>query len=110
MATVQTTSVIDDLDGSSEAKPVRFSIEKSEYEIDLSSANIEQLYDVLSPFIVKARRVKKIGVERRVNDSQIREWAKSQGIDVSDRGRLPKGLREKYFAVRQFEEILATRG
>lgn len=95
MASVRITAVVDDMDGSPDAKPVRFSIERSHYEIDLADANMEQLYDVLAPFISKARRVRK--VQTGVDDSELRAWAKSEGYEVSDRGRLPKGLREQYY-------------
>ena len=38
------------------------------------------------------------GLRRRLNTTEVREWAKAQGIDVKDRGRVPAELVVKFKA------------
>lgn len=88
----------DDLDGGSADRTVAFGLDGSSYEIDLSDANADKLAGLLSPYISAARRVggratAGRGARRAVGRTgsqtqEIREWAKSQGLAVSDRGRV----------------------
>ena len=96
MATVTRTSVIDDIDGSDNAKTIRYSIGRSHYEIDLGPENTEKLYEALAPFIKKSRKATSGRETSRIDQTKVREWAKEQGIEISDRGRLPKGLEKQY--------------
>lgn len=96
MATVTTTSVVDDFDKSPDAKTIRFSVERSHYEIDLKPENIEKLYEALAPFIKVARRASSVRTSARPDQQKVREWAKEQGIAVSDRGRLSLDLVKQY--------------
>ncbi|MGW6659627.1 histone-like nucleoid-structuring protein Lsr2 [Rhodococcus sp. NPDC055024] len=96
MATVARTKVVDDLDGSDGAKTIRFSIARAQYEIDLSPENVDGLYEALAPFITKSRRVPARLVQARADQSAVREWARKQGIEVSARGRMRKGLEAQY--------------
>lgn len=96
MATVTTRHVIDDLDGSQDASTIRFSIGRSFYEIDLCETNTEKLYEALQPFIKKARKSSAVRPTTRSEQTKIREWAKKNGIEVHDRGRLPKELVKQY--------------
>ncbi|MBM4574854.1 Lsr2 family protein [Rhodococcus hoagii] len=105
MATVTTTHVIDDIDGSTEATTIRFSVGRSHYEIDLSEENTDKLYEALQPFISKARKVSATtaaapsrAARLRLEHAAIRQWAKENGINVNDRGRLPNDLIERYKA------------
>ena len=64
--------------------------------------------DALAPYIGAARRAS--GPARRptrggrkaspngVNTTEVREWAKAQGMDVKDRGRVPAELVVKFKA------------
>jgi hypothetical protein len=99
----------DDLDGSQAAETLRFGIDGSEYEIDLSKKNATAFRRQLAPFVEHARKagrgqrrrfVRTTSSRRRSGD--IRAWAKEQGIAVSERGRIPASLVEQYEA--------ATRG
>jgi nucleoid-associated protein Lsr2 len=93
------TLLIDDLDGSEAEGTVRFGLDGTEYEIDLNAGHAQALRDALARYIQAARRAG--GGARRparggrrapaggVNNSEIREWAKGQGIEVKDRGRVP---------------------
>lgn len=100
MATVTTTQVIDDLDGTPGATTIRFSVGRSHWEIDLCEANTEQLYEALQPFISKARKAAsgKAGTAQRPKQTLVREWAKLKGLPVSDRGRVSNDLVEQYRA------------
>jgi hypothetical protein len=70
------TLFIDDIDGSEAEGTVRFALDGAEYEIDLNAKNAEALRTAASG----------------LNTTEVREWAKAQGIDVKDRGRVPAEL------------------
>jgi hypothetical protein len=102
------TLFIDDLDGSAAEGTVRFGLDGTEYEIDLNEQHARQLRDALAQYVSAARRAN--GVARRpartggqapasgLNTTEVREWAKAQGIEVKDRGRVPAELVVKFKA------------
>ncbi len=97
--------LIDDLDGSSADETVSFGLDGRTYEIDLSKKNADKLRKVLEPYVENARRARPSGRKRatlaagsRQRSAEIRRWAKSVGIEVSDRGRIPANVIEKYEA------------
>jgi len=102
------TLFIDDLDGSAAEGTVRFGLDGMEYEIDLNAGHAQQLRDALAAYVRAGRRVS--GGSRRpthggrkgpasgLNTPQVREWAKAQGIEVKDRGRVPAELVVKFKA------------
>ena len=107
MAQKVQTLFIDDIDGSAADGTVRFGLDRTEYEIDLNSEHAQALRDALARHISAARRVS--GTRRPVrsgrgapvngvNTTEIREWAKAQGIEVKDRGRVPAELVVKFKA------------
>jgi hypothetical protein len=55
MAQQRTLVLIDDLDGSQAEHTVAFSLDGQQYEIDLSTQNIQRLYETLAPFTTRAR-------------------------------------------------------
>jgi Lsr2 len=95
----------DDLDGSEQdVETVEFSLSGVSYSIDLGPKNQEKLNKALAPYISAGRRT---GGRRKrssapaapTDDNQaIREWAKAAGIQVSERGRISKGVRDQYAA------------
>ena len=101
------TVFIDDLDGSEAEGTVRFGLDGAAYEIDLNAEHARALRDALSRYVQAARRA---GGARRparsgrraradgVDSTEVREWAKAQGIDVKDRGRVPAELVVKFKA------------
>ena len=103
------TVFVDDLDGSEAEGTVRFGLDGSEYEIDLNAGHAQALREALAPYVSAARRAGG-GAGRRparttrrapatgLNTTEVREWAKSQGIDVKDRGRVPAELVVKFKA------------
>ena len=103
------TLFIDDLDGSAAEGTVRFGLDGTEYEIDLNARHARELRDALARYVDAARRAGGATARRPVrgarrgsasglNTTEIREWAKTQGIDVKDRGRVPAELVVKFKA------------
>ena len=96
------TLFIDDLDGSTAEGTVRFGLDGAEYEIDLNEEHAKDLRDALARYVSAARQAG--GGARRparagrrtsatgLNTTEVREWAKAQGIEVKDSGRVPAEL------------------
>lgn len=95
----------DDLDGSEAEETVAFGLDGATYEIDLSAKNANQLRDALAVYIGSARRVtgrsgRRGGRGRAAgpSPSEIREWARENGYEVSDRGRVSAEIKSAYEA------------
>ena len=98
----------DDLDGGEADETVSFALDGTSYEIDLNADNADKLRGVLAPYVGHARKV--TGTRgRRTGGSaakaasgsgpspkEVREWARENGHDVPDRGRIPAEVREAY--------------
>lgn len=99
---------IDDLDGSElpdGATPFVFSVEGVDYEIDLSDDNAALFRSVLVPFVAAARRAgQSSAVLPRTRAAQIdmrrsiRDWARANDFEVSDRGRISDKVLAAYAA------------
>jgi hypothetical protein len=95
----------DDLDGGPADETLRFGIDGSEYEIDLNDKNAARFHKVLAPFVERARRagrvprraVRRTAASRR-RSHDMRMWARRQGIELSERGRIPSYVAERYEA------------
>ena len=104
MAQKVETLLVDDLDGSQAERTVRFGVDGADYEIDLSASHAQQLRDALAPYVSAARRAgpgpRRPGhkASRAPDPTEVREWARAQGIDVKDRGRVPAELIAKFKA------------
>ncbi len=100
------TVFIDDLDGGEAAGTVRFALDGTAYEIDLSTVHSEELHRALNQYIEHARRVGSMarrgtrGASRRpaVDNARVREWAREHGIDIKERGRVPASVIQEYQA------------
>jgi sRNA-binding protein len=102
------TLFIDDLDGSAAEGTTRFGLDGTDYEIDLNAGHAQQLRDALAAYIKAGRRVSgntrrparsgRQGAPSGLNTTEVREWAKAQGIEVKDRGRVPAELVVKFKA------------
>jgi hypothetical protein len=108
MAQKITVELEDDLDGGPADETVRFGLDGTDHEIDLSTKNANALRRQLAPFIEHARRTgrgqrRRAGrtVSSRDRSADIRAWAKDQGITVSDRGRIAATVAEQYDAATQ---------
>lgn len=108
MAQKVQTLFVDDLDGSEAEGTVRFGIDGTEYEIDLNAKHAEQLRNALTRYVAAARRSgastrqsargRRKATASAPNATEVREWARTQGIDVKDRGRIPAELIVKFQA------------
>ena len=102
MAQKVEVKLVDDLDGGNADTVVRFSFDGKNYEIDLSNANAEKFRASLAKYVSAARKtgtIKGAGRSARAkvigagpSTAEVREWAKSQGMQVPERGRLSKEL------------------
>ena len=110
MARQVITTLIDDLDGKPADRTVEFSLDGTNYTIDLSDANAGKLRKALDPFINAGTRVGR-GTGRtrqssgsgrtagsRDENKAIREWAARNGHQISERGRIPQSVSDAYRA------------
>lgn len=97
--------LLDDIDGGDAKRTATFALDGKTYEIDLNEANLDKLSEALAPFIEKARRNTTAGGKRPAtrraastggDASAVRTWAREHGYEVSDRGRVPKEIRDAY--------------
>lgn len=96
--------LVDDLDGGTAEETVSFSLDGVSYEIDLNSGNAARMRDVLAAYVGPARRVGGRSAGRRrgrgaIGDGRtrdIREWARTHGHPVNDRGRIAADVRAAY--------------
>ncbi|HET7432685.1 MAG TPA: Lsr2 family protein [Nocardioides sp.] len=94
----------DDLDGGDATETVAFGLDGRSYEIDLNDKNAKALRDALATYVAAARRAggrasrakgrTQVGASAR----EIRDWARSSGHNVPDRGRIPSDVREAFEA------------
>ncbi|MFG2077960.1 Lsr2 protein [Nonomuraea maritima] len=106
-------SFIDDIDGGDAEGTTTFALDGTTYEIDLSGKNREKLEKALAPFITKARAVRaerggrggRRGVAgsssramSREKSTEIRRWARDNGLPVSERGRIAASVVKQYEA------------
>lgn len=105
--------LIDDLDGEQAAETITFGLDGAQYEIDLSEENAAALRDVLATYIAHARRAGRASTRAasangsagtparrprsttrtdREQTAQIREWARSNGYKVGEKGRIPADI------------------
>ena len=105
--------LVDDLDGSvleiGEGETVLFSLDGVAYEIDLTDRNAAAMREAFAPYLSAARSISSSRgassepSRRRRRPGQqdysaIRAWAKDNGYDVSERGRVPASLVDAYEA------------
>ncbi|WP_030689650.1 histone-like nucleoid-structuring protein Lsr2 [Streptomyces sp. NRRL B-1347] len=105
MAQKTVIEFFDDLSGekSDEIQTHDFSLNGVEYEIDLTPENYDKLDAALRPFIDSGRKKgrAKRGARTRgaavgPSADEVRAWAKGNGYEVNDRGRVPTAIREAY--------------
>lgn len=113
MAKQIVTILTDDLDGGEADRTVEFGLDGVSYTIDLSDKNAGALRKALDPFISAAARLPRTsGVTRRgasrgdvaaartgrAENQEIRAWAKANGRQLADRGRIPTAIVDEYRA------------
>ncbi|WP_139982705.1 histone-like nucleoid-structuring protein Lsr2 [Nocardioides litoris] len=104
--------LVDDIDGSEATETVAFGLDGTSYEIDLNDEHAQQLRDALAGYVGNARKVASArrGGGRKSSSSssaapaggasaaEVREWARSNGYEVPERGRIPAEIREAFDA------------
>lgn len=106
--------LVDDLDGGVAEETVTFALDGTNYEIDLSNPNAKQLRDGLATWISHARKVGGRSAARvrsggggtsrasraagRPDLAEVRSWARDNGFQVSDRGRVSTQVLQAYEA------------
>lgn len=112
MAQKTKTVLIDDIEGSEivdGGETVKFAVDGVTYEIDLSDENAAKMRETLQFYTDHARRVggrrqartARSGETTRTDKAQleaIRRWAKDNGHQVSDRGRIKKEIVDAFEA------------
>ncbi|MCP3427262.1 Lsr2 family protein [Rothia sp. AR01] len=102
----------DDLDGGTAGETVRFALDGGQFEIDLSTENAKQLREAIRPYTSAAQKVTTQnrrgagrtaggGQQRNKETAQIRAWAKENGYEISDRGRIYKSIQDAYHAAQK---------
>ncbi len=100
--------LVDDIDGSDAEETVSFALDGVDYEIDLSDEHAAELRNAISLYIGHARRTggrRKSGrrpsapaAEGGTSAADIRAWARENGWEVPERGRVSAEVREAYAA------------
>ena len=105
--------LVDDIDGGDAGETVSFALDGVDYEIDLSDKHSTDLRDALALYMAHARRTggRRRGSRRTSASSSsastpaggasaadIRAWARENGWDVPERGRVSADVREAYAA------------
>ena len=102
MAQKVRTLFIDDIDGSEAEGTVGFGLDGAHYEIDLSQVHARELRATLARYAAAGRKVtgttgrpaRRLGKAAAGGQSttEIRDWARANGLEVKDRGRIPAGV------------------
>lgn len=107
MARHEVTQYFDDIDNSpladEDVNVVDFTIDGVDYTMELGPKNKKEFDDALAPYLAVARRVSKSSRGKAANSSSsaarnklIREWAQSNNIEVSKRGRIAADVIQKF--------------
>lgn len=103
--------LVDDLDGSTANETVAFGLDGANYEIDLANANAAAFREALAAYVGAARKLGRSAAPKatraaastkptptadRAQNQAIREWAKRNGLQVSERGRIPAEIVAKF--------------
>lgn len=118
MAQNVTVVLIDDIDQSKAAETVRFGVDGSAYEIDLSAKHASELRSMIGRYIKVARRAQSAPARARQKPSsrprtqidreqsrRIRSWAMERGLLASPRGRIPQHVAEEYEATMRVASV-----
>jgi nucleoid-associated protein Lsr2 len=111
MAQKVTVQLVDDLDGtpSEDISTISFALDGASYQIDLTDDNAERLRDTLADYVNAARRtggrIKRSAAAatpsprtaaNREQTKTIREWARNNGFDLAERGRIPANVLQAF--------------
>ena len=95
----------DDLTGepveADDVRSIKFAWEGKALRLDLNQENAEKLEEVMKPYLdaatlVTSSEIKKAPKPRRTDLDKVRSWARENGMEVSDRGRVPIKVLDAY--------------
>lgn len=106
--------MVDDFDGHEGEDVAKrdFEVAHVTYTIDLGDENfkkVEEALEALRPYLEKATEIKQGGRTRKTaheaarrlrgySNSDVREWANQEGIEVSSRGKIGDDVYEQFIA------------
>jgi len=104
--------LVDDVDGGEADETVSFALDGTTYEIDVSESHAQSLRDALAPWLAHARRLsgrssagrprqagakgRSAAASDRLDLTAVRSWARGNGFQVSDRGRVSSQVLAAY--------------
>ncbi|QUI30696.1 Lsr2 family protein [Streptomyces alfalfae] len=99
--------ITDDISGGDADETLTFGLDGKSYEIDLNKKNAKKLREALARYVEAGRRTGGRSASGRgrsrttsagsgQDTAAIRAWAKENGFEVNDRGRVPASVREAY--------------
>lgn len=99
----RTVVVLDDFDGSENARTIAFSFKGVSYEIDLNAEHEAEFVQALQPWIKVARKVARTRAKSgsaagKGTAAEARAYLREQGHDLPERGRIPHQLLEEFYA------------
>jgi hypothetical protein len=92
-AVEQELRFVDDLDGSPGARPRTFALGSAEYHLDLTEEHWAKFLETLEPYIQVATMTPR---RDRQQLQDVRAWARANGYEVGERGRLPMPIMRAY--------------
>lgn len=101
---VTRTILVSDLSGEPEAETVKIGWKADWYEAELTATERDELDEMLAPYISAGRKAVKRPSKRFVPDTtseereEIRAWAKRQGYEVAEYGKIPNSIYREYQA------------
>jgi hypothetical protein len=103
--------LVDDLNGEEAHETVRFGLDGTDYEIDLTTDNANNFRSALSEYVDKARKANAGGRKNqggqnnttssgsgrsREETQAIRQWAQDNGLNPNARGRINQSILDAY--------------
>ncbi|MFJ5725859.1 Lsr2 family protein [Streptomyces sp. NPDC093149] len=92
-----------DLSGKPDATTVTFGLGDTWYEIDLTAKEQKDLEDALKSYLKVGRKAERKPAKKRVvpettaeEREKIREWAREEGLELAERGRIPKTVQKAF--------------
>ena len=109
MAQKVQVALVSDIDEAPADETVSFSLDGTDYEIDLSTGQAQEMRQGLAEFVAHARKAPRRrrngglrkGRSTRSDLPDIREFARARGYPINDRGRVPGRIISEYDELRR---------
>lgn len=94
---------VSDISGEPDAATMTIGLAKTWYEVDLTTSEEDALQRLLDPYVRSGRRIGPTLTKKRVvpdttveEREKIRVWAKGNGYELAEYGRIPKKVFAAY--------------